>query len=244
MHTHSKVIPPKIVEFRPWVWLVRGLVLLLVLLLVAWTAYDFGTQQTRNGLGYEVEEDPAQAEQVQELKQRLTALEGENTSLRAQLAHWKAESQATQEGISAAEPEQAVERTGPIVEHPVAEPPVAAEDRQLTISDLEVRSKQGERAFRYQFKIGRAGAAEGEVLGSIWIAVNGVLSGKPTRLPLRQVSEKQASFVKMRFKKLQLVEGNITLPKGFSPKNIIVEAKPTVDGYQSKVQVLAWNLVP
>jgi hypothetical protein len=113
---------------------------------------------------------------------------------------------------------------------------------QLIIKDFALKTDKADKRFRYQFSVGHADAtSSGLVTGSIWIAINGLLDGQPTRLPLRQVSDQDASFIRMRFKQLQIVSGNLMLPKGFAPKNIIIEAKPLDEQYRAALSTIPWD---
>jgi hypothetical protein len=125
-------------------------------------------------------------------------------------------------------------------------PPTSAlsADGKLQIKGFALNPAGADKRYAYRFTVGRTDKDKGSdsVSGSIWIAVNGLLEGAPKRLPLRQVSDQDASFIRMRFKQLQIVEGNLHLPSGFSPKNMIVEAKPTDDRYTAVSMTFPWKV--
>jgi hypothetical protein len=120
--------------------------------------------------------------------------------------------------------------------------PTPSTDGKLQIKGFTLNPVGADKLYAYRFTVGRADKGSDSVSGSIWIAVNGLLEGAPKRLPLRQVSDHDASFIRMRFKQLQIVEGNLRLPSGFSPKNMIVEAKPTDDRYMAVSMTFPWKV--
>ena len=79
------------------------------------------------------------------------------------------------------------------------------------------------------------------MVGTIWIAVNGLSNGKPVRLSLNQVSSETRPYLDMRFTGQQGVEGELTLPPDFEPKNIAIEAKPYDKKYRGASGKFDWT---
>ena len=78
------------------------------------------------------------------------------------------------------------------------------------------------------------------VSGTIWIAVNGMTDGKPTRLSLHRIAPDKRKFLKMSFKLQQDVQGEVMLPPEFRPKNIMIEAKPYNTKYTGISETFDW----
>ncbi len=120
-------------------------------------------------------------------------------------------------------------------------PKALGESVALEIQDFRLRPSDASNSVRFSFAVGLADGGSGSVAGSIWIAVNGLSDAKPVRLRLREASKDKSDFVRMRFKQRQLVEGVFVLPEGFTPKNVIVEAKPLEEErYRAAAGIFDW----
>ncbi len=138
------------------------------------------------------------------------------------------------EVIAAAPPAAQVADTG-------GNPEALGESDALKIQDFRLRPSDASNSVRFSFAVGLADGGSGSVAGSIWIAVNGLSDAKPVRLRLREASKDKSDFVRMRFKQRQLVEGVFVLPEGFTPKNVIVEAKPLEEeSYKAAASTFDW----
>ena len=76
--------------------------------------------------------------------------------------------------------------------------------------------------------------------GTIWIAVNGIVDRKPKRLPLKQVSDNNRSFLTMSFNGEQRLQGEIRLPENFTPRNLIIEVKPNGKELEEISEIIDW----
>jgi hypothetical protein len=122
------------------------------------------------------------------------------------------------------------------------EPPAASGKLRLTPLRLAAGDAPGQ--VRYQFAVAHANAGRGAVTGTIWIAVNGLVDGRPTRLSLRRISEEKSSFVTLDFDREQQVAGELTLPGDFTPKSMLVEVKPAEERFSEVAETFDWELEP
>jgi hypothetical protein len=249
----KKVLVPKVVvQADPPSRVLLLAVLFLVVAAVAWLSYGFGRAQSPS-----LPPGSAAAQVLAEAEQRIEALEAERDALEKQVAGLQRDMQlsrqsletasrkiraleqgadASQTKLPAARP-VAVSAAPP--ESPAADP--APADNQLRLRDLRlVRTPAADR-FRFSFEVFLSGNPSDQVVGTIWIAVNGLMNGKPRRLPLDRVSSHERPFVKMNFTGQQVVEVELNLPPAFNPKNISIEAKPYNEQFAETAEKLDWR---
>lgn len=234
-------VPRVVIQTNPPRRGLQWLVLLVVLLLVAWLAYRYGRSQV----------PPAGVQRASspQTQQRIEALEQERNSLKQQITALQREARQRGDALDQAGKrirtlEQA--RTSPEAD---AQPPAAApapaaparNDNRLRLQDVRlVRGDEANR-FAYSFAVVHNGDPADQVVGTIWIAVNGQLHGKPTRLSLEKVSANSRPFVKMDFKERQEIKGELLLPEAFTAKNISIEAKPYSNKFKQSAQKIEWS---
>jgi Family of unknown function (DUF6776) len=229
-------VPKVVVQSNP-----PSRVLLFVLLLAAFAAvarlsYDYGRSQ-----GQPVES--AELASNADAGQRVKDLEAQRDALKEQLAGLQRDARLSREALEVArnkirdlERQQADSTDAPPVEQPapVAEPA----DNRLKLQQINIARSDSPDRFRYTFTVVHQG--DQQVVGTIWIAVNGLLNGQPTRLQLDKVSSNSRPFVKMDFRQRQEVEGELRLPAAFSPKNISIEAKPYSRKFLETAEKVDW----
>ena len=131
------------------------------------------------------------------------------------------------------------------VEAPQVDPPAAVADgpsNELQLTDVDVEPTDSDNRYRFRFAVLHPGNDKDQVVGTIWIAVNGLSNGKPVRLSLKQVSSETRPYLDMRFTGQQSVDGELTLPPDFEPKNIAIEAKPYDNKYRGASGKFDWTV--
>lgn len=253
---YKTVVPPKVVmQTSPGQRIFRVVLLVAAFVLAIWLSYDYGrTHAPTNGQGA-VALDPESGE-------RIAALEKERDKLKQQVAKLEQDVQASRQALEAARvgirmreqansaqpeappAETAPADTAPAEPAPVAEAPAAArapgEDDRLTLGDVRIEPTDSGNRFRYSFSVAYQGDTTKRIVGTIWIAVNGLSHGEPKRLSLKGISAERRAFVKMSLQGQQTVEGEVTLPPNFSPKNMVIEAKPYDERYQGASGKFDW----
>ena len=184
--------------------------------------------------------------------ERIAQLEQEHDRLRQRIAKLESDLQAGRKPVSRAEaivraltgkkppPPATVSKEVPKVDTPaaVADGP----SNELKLTDAEVEPTGSDNHFRFSFSVIHPGNEADQVVGTIWIAVNGLSNGKPVRLSLKQVSSETRPYLDMRFTGQQSVDGELTLPPDFEPKNIAIEAKPYDNKYRGASGKFDWTV--
>ena len=185
---------------------------------------------------YEIEM-PGSAAPDRNSEQRIAQLEQEHDRLRQRIAKLERDLQAGRKPVSRAEAiVRALAGKKP--------PPAAVADgpsNELKLTDVEVEPTDSDNHFRFSFSVILPGNEADQVVGTIWIAVNGLSNGKPVRLSLNQVSSETHPYLDMRFTGQQGVDGELTLPPDFEPKNIAIEAKPYDKKYRGASGKFDWT---
>jgi len=238
-------VPRVVVQTSP-----RNRVYLVVLLFaafvaVSWLSYDLGRSQARPDDGA-VATDAAAQQRITDLVKENTALQEQVTGLRRDVrlsrdaldvARRKIRTmEQAQDGSAEAAPQAEVE--APAVAAPAAT--AVPRDNRLALRDVYIRPTANDNRFRFSFTVLNGGDPADQVVGTIWIAVNGMLNGQPRRLPLNEVSASSRPFVKMDFRGRQEVEGELQLPPAFTPKNISIEAKPYSKKFREAADKVDW----
>jgi hypothetical protein len=214
-------------------------------LLAVWFSYDFG-RSLHAGM-----EKPGNAKPDRNSEQRITQLEQDRDQLRQRIARLERQLQAGRKPVG--DPEAIVRalagrKPPPPATVPTQAPKVDTPDavangpsNELQLTDLEIEPTDSDNHYRFSFSVIHPGNQADRVVGTIWIAVNGLSNGKPVRLSLKQVSSETRPYLDMRFRGRQGVDGELTLPPGFEPKNIAIEAKPYDKKYRGASGKFDWT---
>jgi hypothetical protein len=240
--SYKTVIAPKVVmQTSPAQRIVWIVLLIAAFLLAIWFSYDYGRMQTSASgpHGRLI----AQLEQERDtMQQRIEQLESEIRSGRTDRETGTARAivralegnretpaePAPEDAPSADKPAEKPAATKPATEKKPADkkPAAGAPSNQLQLENVRIEASDGRSRFRFRFSVVLPGSDAGQVVGTIWIAVNGTRNGNPVRLSLKQISSQERPYLDMRFEGRQDVEAELTLPADFDPKNIAIEAKP------------------
>lgn len=225
---------PKIVSpgRRPvWPWIL-GLALLAA---TAWLAYDYG----RRNAGYFVE---ASDRQIDTLEQRIAALEKECDEQRELAARYqrasqidKAAAQAVQETIKNLEAERAELRQKVAVLNSLISGKVTA----LEVSKVKLVQKGQSNEYTLEFIVSKRDKGGERVTGQLQLQVVGRQDGKKKVLGDEQLGLDQP--FKMGFKHFQRFAGELKLPKGFAPDEIVIKGKPAGKKFKNFEQRLKWS---
>jgi hypothetical protein len=254
---YKTVIAPKVVmQTSPAQRIVWIVLLIAAFLLAIWFSYDYGRMQTgsssRNGqliAQLEQERDSMQDRIDQlELEIRSGQTDRESETARAIVRALDGGGKTPAEPAPTEAPqvdEPATEKpaaTQPGSERPVDKKPAAsAPSNQLQLANVRIDASSGGTHFRFRFSVLLPGNDADQVVGTIWIAVNGMRNGKPVRLALNEVSSQQRPYLDMRFEGRQDVDAELTLPADFYPKNVAVEAKPYDKKFRGTSDKFDWE---
>lgn len=243
-------VPKVVVQTNPPNRVFLVVLLFAAFVAITWLSYDLGRSQAQPD-GGAVASDEA-------LQQRITEMAKENTALQEQVTGLQRDMRLSRDALDVARKKiRTLERAqtasadatlqaepeAPAVAAPAAAVPTAVaapQDDRLALRDVRILRTGNENRFRFSFSVVHGGDPADQVVGTIWIAVNGMLNGQPRRLPLNEVSSNSRPFVKMDFRGRQEVEGDLQLPPAFTPKNISIEAKPYSKKFHEAADKLDW----
>ncbi len=201
---------------------------LLWLLLVAaalWGAFAAGQWKS----GYDRERD-LQAQQG--LRNALAEIERQNAVLRDQVALLKRSTEVDQQayarvgdGFKALQQEIAELREEVNFYRGIVSPRENSTGLRIERFELE-RAPGQQRMYHYQLVLTQVLKNDRSVRGTASFSIEGVQAGKPRVLSLKQVAVDKKTALRFRFRYFQKFEGDIVLPKGFQPRQVVVSIRP------------------
>lgn len=242
MIARKKVAPPitpRIVQSHPGQRLFMYVLLVCTVLLAAWIGYEYGRRQAPPG-------DAVPLVQSSSAEQDTTGLEQQRDALQQQVAKLEQRVVQLNRTLKAAQiPVQTSQQSQPAAREVRVQEPVATvaevADNSLKLENVDIARMRDDSTFSLNFSLMHAGNSADRVIGTIWIAVNGSVNGKPTRLALKKLSPAGHSFVKMGFELQQDITEELVLPEDFYPRNILIEAKPFGEKYIGTSGTFDWN---
>jgi len=111
----------------------------------------------------------------------------------------------------------------------------------LSLGSVElVRSKNGE-AFDFKIIVRQLAQRHNLLTGTVSVTIRGRQDGVEAFYALSDLSPDISSErVRLRFKYFQVVDGSLTLPEGFEPEGLRIEAKTTGNNPQSIDKKFGW----
>jgi len=246
---YKTVVPPKVVmQTSPAIRVFWFILLFAAFVVAAWFSYDYGRSHPQPTGQGEAAPDPASAQRIAELEKERDALKKQVEKLKRDVHGGRQALEAARTRISTLESAPGEPAPAPVAkEEAPAQPPETTQnktatttDQRLTLSGVRIDATESENRFRYSFSVSYPGNDDKTVVGTIWIAVNGLSHGEPRRLSLKGISAERRPFVKMNIDGRQDVQGEVTLPEGFIPKNLMIEAKPYDERYRGAEGKFDW----
>ncbi len=231
---------PRIVQPGSRLPLFLSLLVVLMLLAGGWYLWL--------GPGRDQGPDPAQLQQQLDASAaRIQALEVEREKLLEQIAMLERTSQIDREAVRQVREQLAAyqeERSKMEEELTFLRGMVSSrQDREgIQVQRLVLKRAGDDGRYSFRFTVTRNMQNDGVVSGSIFFAVDGQRDGKPTWLPLREITDDSVEKLRMRFKNFQDVEGDIRLPEGFKPLKVIIEVKPNDKKLPPVKQLFDWKV--
>lgn len=229
--------PPKIVAsnrgFSLWL---RVLLLLLLIFVVAWLAYQQGSAGGTSGF---VVLQP-------DAKQQIKTLEKERNDLRRELAMVKQAAEIDRESILSIRDQIKRfqdERLKMEEELAFLRGIVSTTSKKQALRVQNFRMEPGleERQFVYKFSVSQVINSGIVAKGTIEISVEGLQEGRTRLLSLNQISDDKSEVIKMRFRYFQNVEGKLQMPEGFEPATINIEVNPSGDKLEPVKESYNWS---
>lgn len=227
---------PKIVSpgRRPvWPWILG----LVVVTAAAWLAYDQG----RRSAGYFAE---ASNRRIESLTQRVAILEQECAEQRTLAARYQRASQidraavqAVQQTVKDLQAERAKLRQKVAVLNSLLSGKVTA----LEVSEVKLAQKGKSNEYGLEFIVSKRDKGGERITGQLFLQVVGRQDGKKKILEYKQLG--MDGPFKMGFKHFQRFAGELKLPKGFVPDEIVIKGNPSGKKFKRFEQRLKWSKV-
>ena len=96
----------------------------------------------------------------------------------------------------------------------------------LSLRGVELKAGDQPRQYLYRIVVQQEARKHEQLQGSLDVTINGIEGGQPIRYALADLSEDfQGKGSALHFRYFQSIEGTLTLPEGFEPGVVSVEAK-------------------
>ena len=223
-------------HYRPWkIW--AGLLFVGICLVVA---FQFG----RFYQAYELER--AQLER-ETLLSRIDELEARNRRLVEKNAHLEggskiereASRQANQELVRLQQ-ELLAQKEELVFYRGIVAPSDAA--LGVNLQAFEVRKKNNQNQYSYKLILTKSGKSTKRVSGNTELLIRGESDGTVSELNLVDlVLEKADKSTKFAFRYFQVFEGDIVLPEGFEPFEVVIGIKPTTKKVKAFSETISWT---
>jgi len=96
----------------------------------------------------------------------------------------------------------------------------------LSLRGVELKLAEQPRQYLYRIVVQQEARKHEQLKGSLKVMINGIEEGQPVRYDLAELSEEfHGEGSELHFRYFQSIEGTLTLPEGFEPGVVSVEAK-------------------
>ena len=116
------------------------------------------------------------------------------------------------------------------------------EDKGLRIERLNMLDTPSPNRFRYSLVLTQLVDQHDYVQGGVEINLMGVEGQAPRTIPIGQLDENREGSIRFRFKYFQNIDGEMTLPDGFEPTEVMIVAQSSGRNPQRLERRFAWQL--
>ena len=117
-----------------------------------------------------------------------------------------------------------------------------AEERGLRIERLDMKPSSEPSKFRYSLLLTQIVDKHDYIQGGVEINVLGKLGEEEHSLSLVDLGEEAREAIRFRFRYFQNIDGELNVPEGFSPKEIMIVAQSSGRGSQRLEKRFDWQL--
>ncbi len=216
--------------------LVSGLVAMLLLA----GAFYLGEKAAYSGMGI----DPGQyhflQEEVPRLQARIASLESELAVQRTRAAVDASALEMVRKDLAVQREEIASLEEGMRFYRSLMTPGEIAQG--LSLRPLELVTLEGERQFAFRIVAQQESRKHSQLEGKLKVEIFGVEAGADTSYPLSALSgDVEGESIELRFRYFQSIEGVLTLPQGFEPVGVSVEATASQPRKMEARDRFAWE---
>jgi hypothetical protein len=110
----------------------------------------------------------------------------------------------------------------------------------LVIQGIEVRRNGEGRVFRYRVVLTGDMKNDKVIGGTIDLFISGESGGRPKRYSVAELSPGAPTSMRFQLKFFQKIEGEFTLPKGFVPREVLVQVTTASQGHEKIEKRFPW----
>lgn len=209
----------------------------LLALLSAWGMFEFGRYRS----GFNI---MATQELQNSYEERLAALALEANQLREQKAVLERSTKIEEEAYKQLETtvsglqDEILELKGELAFYRGIVSP-SDDAKGLGVQSFELTNRGGERSFHYKLVLTQILNNNTLASGTVAFGVEGLEKGETREYLLHQLSEQEGEL-RFQFKYFQILEGELSLPEGFSPSKVNITVKPRTKSKQRLSQSFDW----
>ncbi len=237
----SKHYDMVVVQRRPW-YVIGGLVLLVIALVASliWSSYQLGMDE---GLSTRVWIVQERDDLAQKLKQSVSLTETYRQEVAALKLADEIDLQAdvgVQQTILELQTQLARVQEEVQFYKGVMLPKV--EDKGLRIERLRVENSGEPNRFKYNLLLTQVVNKYDYVQGDVEINLVGDEDNLGSNLPFGDISTQDQDRIRFRFRYFQNIDGELMLPDGFTPKEVMVVAQSTGRSSQRQERRFTWQV--
>ena len=110
----------------------------------------------------------------------------------------------------------------------------------LNITSFKLNKLGADSSYHFKLVLTQVKQNTRLIRGKANIQINGLLNGEPKKLDVSRLMGKSKQNLNLRFKYFQTIEGDVVLPEGFVPSQVLVDLRPTGRGQDKITQTYNW----
>ena len=110
----------------------------------------------------------------------------------------------------------------------------------LNITSFRLNKLGGESAYHFKLVLTQVKQNNRTIRGKASIMINGLLNGESKKLDVADLLGKSKRDLDLRFKYFQTIEGDVVLPEGFVPSQVLVDLQPVGQGQSAISHTYNW----
>ena len=221
---------------KPVVWGPLVVLLLAVEIFLLWQVFEYGRKEGGYYAGQSVQETERINRLMDEQAQAITECRNQSVSCqRAYQIEKKANREIQKEVVSLRNQLASVQNEADLYRSLLSENKVS-----LYIKKFVLRQQPAKDRYSYSFFLMQALEESESTKGTLKISVHGNQEGASRKLTRKEFSVDGVDVVKLEFKHYQKVAGEMVLPTGFVPENILIEAFPKGRAGKKMTRKLPW----
>ncbi|MDP6265093.1 MAG: hypothetical protein QGG98_07595 [Pseudomonadales bacterium] len=219
----SKQYQMKVVAYRPWKSAIQGLVLLGLGLVAAGLAFYYGRD---DGLAMKIEV----VKERDEMRDHLNTSAVLVGTMRQEIADLKLGSEVDHKAtedvrLSIEKLQNSIAGLEEEIRFYKGVMFPNVEEKGLRIERLDINTTKDPAKLRYRLVLAQVVDKHEFIQGTVEISLNGMQGASETSVPLDKVADLKSNVIRFRFKYFQYIDGEMTLPMEFEPREVMVVAR-------------------